>query len=133
MVSIKAGVAAAVMADSGCGGALTWPAGLWTLHVGAYASPSVTLDEDDQHEIDEQFSYLELTAKQYKYNSVSKYLQAAYGNGATKKVVRHMMELSQLATKYSQQQYDSYYSRYLKQFTSMMQTMQSMEQTFGMF
>ena len=38
----------------------------------------VTLDEDDQHEIDEQFSYLELTAKQYKYNSVSKYLQAAY-------------------------------------------------------
>ena len=32
---------------SGCGGALTWPAGLWTLHVGAYASPSVTLDEDD--------------------------------------------------------------------------------------
>lgn len=30
----------------------------------------VTLDEDDQHEIDEQFSYLELTAKQYKYNSV---------------------------------------------------------------
>lgn len=44
----------------------------------------VTLDEDDQHEIDEQFSYLELTAKQYKYNSVSKYLQAAYGNGVTK-------------------------------------------------
>ena len=68
----------------------------------------VTLDEDDQHEIDEQFSYIELAAKQYKYNSVSKYLQAAYGNGATKKVVRHMMELSQLATKYSQQQYDSY-------------------------
>lgn len=32
---------------SGCGGALTWPAGLWTLHVGAYESPSVTLDEDD--------------------------------------------------------------------------------------
>ena len=68
----------------------------------------VTLDEDDQHEIDEQFSYIELAAKQYKYNSVSKYLQAAYGNGATKKVVRHMLELSQLATKYSQQQYDSY-------------------------
>lgn len=68
----------------------------------------VTLDEDDQHEIDEQFSYLELTAKQYKYNSVSKYLQAAYGNGVTKKVVRHMLELSELATKYSQQQYDSY-------------------------
>ena len=68
----------------------------------------VTLDEDDQHEIDEQFSYLELTAKQYKYNSVSKYLQAAYGNGVTKKVVRHMLEMSQLATKYSQQQYDSY-------------------------
>ena len=68
----------------------------------------VTLDEDDQHEIDEQFSYIELAAKQYKYNSVGKYLQAAYGNGATKKVVRHMLELSQLATKYSQQQYDSY-------------------------
>ena len=68
----------------------------------------VTLDEDDQHEIDEQFSYLELTAKQYKYNSVSKYLQAAYGNGVTKKVVRHMLERSELATKYSQQQYDSY-------------------------
>ncbi|MCQ4297143.1 flagellar filament capping protein FliD [Pseudomonas stutzeri] len=32
-----------------------------------------------------------------------------------------------------QQQYDSHYSRYLKQFTSMMQTMQNMEQTFGMF
>jgi hypothetical protein len=32
---------------SGCGGALTWPAGLWTLHVGAYESPTVTLDEDD--------------------------------------------------------------------------------------
>ncbi len=68
----------------------------------------VTLDEDDQHEIDEQFSYIELAAKQYKYNSVSKYLQAAYGNGVTKKVVRHMLEMSQLATKYSQQQYDSY-------------------------
>lgn len=67
-----------------------------------------SLDEDDQHEVDEQFSYIELAAKQYKYNSVSKYLQAAYGNGVTKKVVRHMLELSQLATKYSQQQYDSY-------------------------
>ncbi len=54
------------------------------------------------------FSYIELAAKQYKYNSVSKYLQAAYGNGVTKKVVRHMLEMSQLATKYSQQQYDSY-------------------------
>jgi len=32
---------------SGCGGALTWPAGLWTLHVGAYEAPTVTLDEDD--------------------------------------------------------------------------------------
>ena len=32
-----------------------------------------------------------------------------------------------------QQRYDTYYSRYLKQFTSMMQTMQSMEQTSGMF
>lgn len=32
---------------SGCGGALTWPAGRWTLHVGAYESPTVTLDEDD--------------------------------------------------------------------------------------
>lgn len=32
-----------------------------------------------------------------------------------------------------QQQYDSHYSRYLKQFTAMMQTMQSMEQTSGMF
>lgn len=68
----------------------------------------VSLDEDDQHEVDEQFSYIELAAKQYKYNSVSKYLQAAYGNGVTKKVVRHMLELSQLATKYSQQRYDSY-------------------------
>ena len=32
-----------------------------------------------------------------------------------------------------QQQYDTHYSRYLKQFTTMMQTMQSMEQTSGMF
>lgn len=32
-----------------------------------------------------------------------------------------------------QQQYDTHYSRYLRQFTSMMQTMQSMEQTNGMF
>lgn len=32
---------------SGCGGALTWPAGLWTLHVGAYESPTVSLAEDD--------------------------------------------------------------------------------------
>jgi flagellar hook-associated protein 2 len=32
-----------------------------------------------------------------------------------------------------QRQYDSYYARYLSQFTSMMQTMQAMEQTFGMF
>lgn len=32
---------------SGCGGALTWPAGLWTLHVGAYEAPSVALDADD--------------------------------------------------------------------------------------
>lgn len=31
---------------SGCGGALTWPAGRWTLHVGAYEAPTVTLDED---------------------------------------------------------------------------------------
>lgn len=29
------------------GAALTWPAGLWTLHVGAYESPTITLDEDD--------------------------------------------------------------------------------------
>ena len=68
----------------------------------------VTLDEDDQHEVDEQFSYIELSAKQYKYSSVGKYLQAVYGNGVTKKVARHMLELSQLASKYSQQQYDSY-------------------------
>ena len=68
----------------------------------------ITLDEDDQHEVDEQFSYIELSAKQYKYSSVSKYLQAVYGNGVTKKVARHMLELSQLASKYSQQQYDSY-------------------------
>ena len=74
----------------------------------AAGKAGVSLDEDDQHEVDEQFSYIELAAKQYKYNSVSKYLQAAYGNGVTKKVVRHMLELSQLATKYSQQQYDSY-------------------------
>src|SRR5690606_32149757 len=32
-----------------------------------------------------------------------------------------------------QRQYDNYYARYLKQFTMMMQTMQSMEQTHGMF
>lgn len=32
-----------------------------------------------------------------------------------------------------QQQYDTHYSRYLKQFTSMMQTMQTMEQTYGLF
>ncbi len=32
-----------------------------------------------------------------------------------------------------QQQYDTHYSRYLRQFTTMMQTMQSMEQTSGMF
>jgi hypothetical protein len=32
---------------SGCGGAITWPAGKWTLHVGAYESPTVSLDEDD--------------------------------------------------------------------------------------
>ena len=31
------------------------------------------------------FSYIELAAKQYKYNSVSKYLQAAYGNGVTRR------------------------------------------------
>ena len=68
----------------------------------------ITLDEDDQHAVDEQFSYIELSAKQYKYSSVSKYLQAVYGNGVTKKVARHMLELSQLASKYSQQQYDSY-------------------------
>lgn len=74
----------------------------------AAGKAGVSLDEDDQHEVDEQFSYIELAAKQYKYNSVSKYLQAAYGNGVTKKVVRHMLEMSQLATKYSQQQYDSY-------------------------
>ena len=62
----------------------------------------ITLDEDDQHAVDEQFSYIELSAKQYKYSSVSKYLQAVYGNGVTKKVARHMLELSQLASKYSQ-------------------------------
>lgn len=32
---------------SGCGGALTWPAGQWTLHVGAYEAPTISLDEDD--------------------------------------------------------------------------------------
>jgi flagellar hook-associated protein 2 len=32
-----------------------------------------------------------------------------------------------------QQQHDRHYARYLKQFTTMMQTMQSMEQTYGMF
>lgn len=32
-----------------------------------------------------------------------------------------------------QKQYDTYYARYLQQFTNMMQTMQAMEQTFGMF
>ncbi|MCY1282745.1 B-type flagellar hook-associated protein 2 [compost metagenome] len=32
-----------------------------------------------------------------------------------------------------QKQYDLYYGRYLKQYTSMMQTMSAMEQTYGMF
>ena len=32
---------------SGCGGALTWPAGLWTLHVGAYVAPTLSLNESD--------------------------------------------------------------------------------------
>lgn len=32
---------------SGCCGAVTWPAGRWTLHVGAYESPVLSLDEDD--------------------------------------------------------------------------------------
>lgn len=32
---------------SGCGGALTWPAGLWTLNVASYTSPVMSLDEDD--------------------------------------------------------------------------------------
>lgn len=32
---------------SGCGGALTWPAGKWTLHVGAYDTPVVSLSEAD--------------------------------------------------------------------------------------
>lgn len=70
--------------------------------------PASRSTRHDQHEVDEQFSYIELSAKQYKYSSVSKYLQAVYGNGVTKKVARHMLELSQLASKYSQQQYDSY-------------------------
>lgn len=32
---------------SACAGALTWPAGLWTLHAGAYETPVMALDEDD--------------------------------------------------------------------------------------
>jgi len=32
-----------------------------------------------------------------------------------------------------QKQHDNYYARYLKQYTSMMQTMSAMEQTYGMF
>ena len=32
---------------SGCGGALTWPDGRWTLHVGGYEAPVITLDQDD--------------------------------------------------------------------------------------
>lgn len=32
-----------------------------------------------------------------------------------------------------QKQYDTYYARYLKQYTGMMQTMSAMEQTYGMF
>lgn len=32
---------------SGMAGALTWPAGLWTLHAGAYETPAVSFDEDD--------------------------------------------------------------------------------------
>ncbi len=65
----------------------------------AYRS-NITLDEADYAEIDSAISMLELYAA-YSGYTTSGYLAAMYGKGVSEKDVRAMMELSELATKYT--------------------------------
>ncbi len=68
----------------------------------------MSLTDEDLAEIDAQLDDIAANAKLYGYGSANKYLTAAYGNGVTTTVARRMMQLSALASKYSDQQYDSY-------------------------
>lgn len=78
------------------------------------------------------------TSKDALLDSIDKNL-AVYTTGANNIMKARKDSINTLLSRVDdqftsiQKQYDNYYSRYLKQYTGMMQTMSAMEQTYGMF
>ncbi len=64
------------------------------------------LSKEDKEQIKAELKELETVAKQYGFNSLDTFLKANYG--AKEKDVRKCMELSRIATNYSQQVVDSF-------------------------
>ncbi|MGN0571497.1 MAG: peptidylprolyl isomerase [Candidatus Fimenecus sp.] len=62
----------------------------------------VTLDEEEQAEIDEQVESIRSTAESNDY-SLNRYLTKIYGKGVDEQLLREVMEERQLAYKYAQQ------------------------------
>lgn len=62
----------------------------------------VELDDEDQADVDETLATLSATAASYGY-SLDQYLSLTVGTGINSKDVRHCLELTALASKYSQQ------------------------------
>lgn len=77
--------------------------------LGQYAADNgITLDADDEAQIDASFEGLEEQAKSYGYASGDKMLAANYGTGVNKKLIRAAYEESLLASKAAEALTDSF-------------------------
>ena len=66
----------------------------------AYAKvEGITLNDDDQKQIDDAIASISDAAKQNNYASASKFLRANYGRGVNESVARDIMELQAIAGK----------------------------------
>ena len=68
----------------------------------------LTLSEDELAQIDEQIQSIADNAESSGFSSAAKYLQAIFGQGVNEQIVRQEMERSMLASKYAQEQQESF-------------------------
>lgn len=72
----------------------------------AAKAAGMSLDDDDYASIDESMASLQSSAASYNYPSLNSFIAAQYGEGLKEKDLRGAMELSLLASKYSQKMQD---------------------------
>ncbi len=72
----------------------------------AAKASGIILTEEDHATIEENFASMMAAAKQYQYPNLNAFIAAQYGKGLTEKDVRRALEISLLASRYSQKMTD---------------------------